>query len=84
MVAKLIYLLKSLLLFWALNLIAFGSFMFIVVLIGQPIITLIFVGKFELILSLDLIQKTAKFVVWAAFWTGTILWVKQEFFPDKK
>ncbi|NOT65093.1 MAG: hypothetical protein HOP06_03500 [Methylotenera sp.] len=54
------------------------------IIVCVPIAVFILTGKLELIPSWDLIQKTVGFVIHAAIWTGTILWIWQEFFPDKK
>lgn len=80
---KLVALTRSLLIFWIVNLSLIGAGMALVVFIGGPIALLVTTGSFELLPSWDGVYRSMKFVLMAAFWTGLVLWAKEEFFTKK-
>lgn len=57
--------------------------MALVVFIGGSIALLVTTGSFELLPSWDGVYRSMKFVLMAAFWTGLVLWAKEEFFTKK-
>ncbi len=80
---KLVALTRSLLIFWIVNLSLIGAGMALVVFIGGSIALLVTTGSFELLPSWDGVYRSMKFVLMAAFWTGLVLWAKEEFFTKK-
>ena len=80
---KLMIMVKNLLTFWVVNFILIGIGMSLVVFIGLPITTLMLKGTLELLPGWDVVYKSIYFVIFAAFSSGTILWIKEEFFPNK-
>ncbi len=80
MKARHIKLLKSLLVYWLVNLVLLGCVLAIAWLIAVPLLSFIFTREFHLP-DITLI-KAIGFVVFAAFWTGTILWLKEDVFEN--
>ena len=83
MIARILALSKSLLGYWIVNLVVIGIGAVLVVFVGGPIGLLVTTGSFELLPSWDGVYRSMKFVLMAAFWTGLILWAKEEFFTKK-
>ena len=83
MIARILALSKSLLGYWIVNLVVIGIGAVLVVFVGGPIGLLVTTGSFELLPSWDGVHRSMKFVLMAAFWTGLVLWAKEEFFTKK-
>ena len=56
----------------------------IAVFVCIPFAKFILYGRIEFFPDLGLIYRFPKFIVHITLWVGTILWIWQEFFPDKK
>ena len=83
MIVRVLALSKSLLIYWVVNLVLIGLGMALGIFIGLPMAMLFINGTIELLPGWDIVYKSTKFVIFAAFWTGTILWAKEEFFTKK-
>ena len=83
--AKILALSKSLLVYWIVNLVVIGIGTVLVVFVLAPPALMVITRtiSIELLPNWDDIYKSTKFVIFAAFWTGTILWAKEEFFTKK-
>ena len=75
--------LKNLLTFWVVNLYIWISLMIILVFLCLPLAVLMLKGTFLFWPSWDDLVKYIKLTLFAAFCSGTILWIKEEFFPNK-
>ena len=83
MKAKVIDAIKALFYSWAINLFLISAVSAVCVLVGVPVIVFMKTGELRLLPDIDLVYKAAKGTLWAAFSTGTILWIATFFEKDE-
>ena len=75
--------LKNLLTFWAVNLYIWTALTIAIVFVCLPLAMLMLKGELVFWPSWYEGLQYIKIGLWAAFSSGTILWIKEEFFPNK-
>ena len=80
---KLWAMLKNLLTFWVVNLYIWTALTIAIVFVCLPLAMLMLKGEFVFWPSWHEGLQYIKIGLWAAFSSGTILWIKEEFFPNK-
>ena len=78
MIAKLIIVIKQLLLYWTYLLIVFSVAMFLVVLIGLPIGVFVMTGEIQLTPDSETIKNSFEYAAISAFVVGIIIYIKQD------
>ena len=83
--ARILLLSKRLLGYWIVSLVLMSMTAFLIAFLGAPVGLMVITRTIsvKLLPDWDDIYKLAKVVLMAAFWSGLILWAKEEFFTKK-
>ena len=83
MIVKLWIPIRNLLIFWMVGLFMWTISMLAIAFVCVPLAALMLKGEFVFWPSWDEGLQYIKIGLWAAFSSGTILWIKEEFFSNK-